>query len=70
MKAIGVILIAAGLLGLVYRGFTYTSDRHNAKLGPLAFSVKEKKRVNVPVWVGVTGVVVGTGLILFDRRRK
>ena len=34
-KGIALALIVAGVLALVYRGFSYTKERHEAKLGPL-----------------------------------
>ena len=35
VRIIGIVLIVAGVLGLVYGGFTYTKETHKAKLGPL-----------------------------------
>jgi len=31
-KIVGVVLVAAGALGLVYGGFTYTKEAHSPKL--------------------------------------
>ena len=53
VKTAAVVLIAAGVLGLGYGGFSYTKDTHEAKLDPLELSVKDKETVNVPVWAGV-----------------
>jgi hypothetical protein len=64
LKIVGVILILAGILGLVYGSFSYTKETHEAKLGPLEFQVKEKETVNVPVWAGVGAIVVGAVLLL------
>ena len=64
MKIIGIALIVLGILGLVYGGFTYTKETHTAKVGPLELSVKEKERVNVPLWAGVGGIVAGAALLL------
>lgn len=69
LKIIGIILIVAGVLALVYGGFTYTSDTHDADLGPVEFSVTERERVNVPVWAGVGSIAVGGALLLFGRRK-
>ena len=69
MKMIGIVLIAAGLLALVYGGFTYTKNSHDVKLGPIELSVKEKEAVNVPVWAGVGAIVIGTVLLAFGGRR-
>lgn len=64
-----LVLIALGVLGLVYGGFSYTEDKHDVDLGPIEFSVTEKEHVNVPVWAGVGAIVVGAGLLLTARRR-
>jgi hypothetical protein len=56
---VGIALIAAGILGLVYGGFSYTKETHEAKIGPLELSVKDKETVNIPVWAGVGAIVVG-----------
>jgi len=63
VKIVGIVLIAAGILALAYGGFTYTSETHEAKIGSLELSVKDKETVNVPVWAGVGTIAVG-GLLL------
>jgi hypothetical protein len=62
-KIVAIVLIAAGVLALVYGSFSYTKDTTAVKLGPIELSVKEKETVNVPMWVGVGAIVVG-GLLL------
>lgn len=62
-RIVAIALIVAGLLALVYGGFSYTKDTTAVKLGPFELSVKEKKTVDVPIWLGVGAVVVG-GLLL------
>jgi hypothetical protein len=65
----GIVLIVAGVLGLVYGGFSYTRETHEVKLGPIELSVKEKESVNVPVWLGVAAIAAGAGLLLFGGRK-
>jgi len=67
-KGIGILLIVAGVLGLIYGGFTYTSDTHSAKLGPISVQVKEKQTVFVPIAVSVAGIVFGALLLLGFKR--
>ena len=66
--ALGVVLLAAGILALAYRGFTYTRETHKAELGPLSLQVKEKERVDVPVWAGVALAVSGGAVLVLGRR--
>lgn len=68
-RIIAIVLIVAGLLGLVYGKFSYTKETHDAKVGPIELSVKDKETVNVPVWAGVGAIVVGAGLLLTSGRR-
>jgi uncharacterized membrane protein YidH (DUF202 family) len=68
-KLIGVVLIVAGVLGLLYGGFSYTKTSHDVKLGPIELSVKEKQSINVPVWAGVGAIVAGVVLLLLGGRK-
>jgi hypothetical protein len=69
VKIAAILLIVAGILGLVYGGFSYTKGSHDAKLGPIELSVKDKQRVNVPVWAGVGAIVAGGALLVFGGRK-
>jgi len=66
LKGLALVLIVAGVLALVYGGFTYTKKTHQTKIGPIELAVKEKETVNVPLWAGVGAIVVG-GALLFAR---
>ncbi len=70
VKIMGIVLIVAGIMGLLYGEFSYTRETHDIKLGPLEMSVAEKQNVNVPVGAGVGAVVVGGVLLLCAGRRK
>jgi hypothetical protein len=65
-KVLALVLVVAGVLALVYRGFSFTRERHEARLGPLSLQVDEKKRVEVPIWAGVVAVAGGVVLLLSD----
>ena len=67
-KLIAIALIGLGALGLAYGGFTYTKERHTAEIGALHVTLDEKARVNVPVWAGLGGVLVGVMLLVVPRR--
>ena len=70
VKITGVLLLVAGTLGLVYGGFSYTKATHEAQLGPIQFSLEEKERVSVPVWLGVGAIVAGGALLLVAGNKR
>lgn len=67
VKILAILLIVGGSLGLVYGGFTYTKDTHEARLGSISLSVKDTETVNIPAWLGVGAIVAGV-LLLFVRK--
>jgi hypothetical protein len=69
-KLLGLVLIVAGVLGLAYGSFTYTKDTHEAKVGPLSLTVKDKETVNVPVWAGVVAILAGGGLLFLAGKKS
>lgn len=64
IRVIAVVLIALGVAGLAYGGFTYTKDTHETQIGPIELTVKDQRTVNVPIWAGIGAIVVGVGLLL------
>jgi hypothetical protein len=69
LRIFGIALIILGIIGLVYGQFSYTRKSHDADLGVLKLSIKEKETVNVPVWAGVAGIAAGAALLLVGKRR-
>lgn len=68
-KGIAIVAIAAGILALAYGGFSYTKETHEANIGSLQLTMKDKEQVHVPVWVGVGAIVIGAGLLLVPARK-
>lgn len=64
LRLAAIVLIVAGILGLAYGSFTYTKETHDAKIGPIDISVKDKETVNIPVWAGIGAIVIGGVLLL------
>ncbi len=67
-KIVAIALIALGALGLVYGGFNYTKETHTAEIGSLTLSVDEQEYVNVPIWVGIAGIVIGAALLVMPKK--
>ena len=70
VRLTAIVLIIAGILGLVYGSFTYTKETQEAKLGPLELSVKDAQTVYIPTWVGVGAILAGGGLLFFTSKRR
>jgi hypothetical protein len=68
-KLAGWILLVVGALALAYGGFSYTKDTTAVKLGPIELSVKQKERVNIPMWAGIGALVAGGLLLVMGGRR-
>jgi hypothetical protein len=54
--------------GLVYGRFSYVSESHDAKIGPLEFSVQEKETVHIPDWLGAGAILAGALLLVLGRK--
>jgi len=69
LVVIGVILIAAGAMGLFYRGVPYTSRDVVIDVGPLKATAESNKTWPIPPLVGGLAVVGGVFLILTGARK-
>lgn len=67
-KFAGIALIAAGCLGLIYGGFSYTRETTGVQLGPIALKVEEQQSVTVPLAVSAGAIVAGVFLLAFKRK--
>ena len=67
-KIAALVLMALGALGLVYGGFTYTRETHEANIGPLNLTVEDTERVTVPTWVGLGVLLIGGALFVASRK--
>ena len=70
IKMLGIALLIAGLLGLVYGGFSYTKDTTAVKLGPIELTVKEKQTVNIPLWAGIASIIAGGVLLVLGGKGR
>ena len=69
-KIIGIVLIVLGAAGLAYKQFSYTKETHDANVGDLHFSLKEKEQVAIPTWLGAGGIVLGIVLLVVPGRKS
>ena len=67
-KMIGIILIAAGGLGLAFGGFSYTKETTGMKVRPLELKVQEKQTVNIPLIISANNIILGVFLLVVGKK--
>lgn len=70
MKAIGIVLIVAGILMLIFKGFSFTKEKKVLDVGPLEVNKQEQKTVAWPLWAGGIAIVAGAIVLVAGRREK
>jgi uncharacterized membrane protein YdcZ (DUF606 family) len=63
-RILGIALIVVGILAIVHGSFTFTRETHEAKIGPIELTVKDKENVKVPTWAGIASIVAGSVLLI------
>lgn len=69
MKALAVVLIALGLVGLLYGGVSWTRKEKVVDLGPVEINHEERKSLPVPPIVGGLCLIGGLALLVSTSRR-
>jgi len=67
-KILGLLLIAGGVLALVYRGFSFTTKTHKVDVGVAELKYGEKEKIEIPTWAGVVAIAAGAGLLVIGRK--
>jgi hypothetical protein len=70
MRNIGLLLVLAGIVVLVYKGFSYPKTVSLIDAGPLQASFSHTEHVYLEPIVGVAGIAGGIALILFGRKSR
>lgn len=67
---VGVVLIVAGILALIFGGISYTHKKQIVKVGPIQATHKEKKTIPLPPVLGIACIVVGGGIVVAGGRKR
>jgi uncharacterized membrane protein HdeD (DUF308 family) len=70
MKAIGIILIIAGIAMLIFRGFNVKKEEKVLDLGPVEVNKKENNWIGWPVYTGAIAIIAGIVLVAVDSKKK
>jgi len=67
---LGLVLIALGVLALVFRGIPYKTEEKVLDVGPIHATAEQDKTFPVPPYAGAAAVGVGALLLLMGGRRR
>jgi hypothetical protein len=67
-KTLGVILIALGLVGLIWGGFSFTTKDEVADIGPIDITRNKTHSVPLPPILGAVALVGGIALLLTAKK--
>jgi len=67
-KTLGVILIALGLIGLIWGGFSFTTKDKVADIGPIDITRNKTHSVPLPPILGAVALVGGIALLLTAKK--
>jgi hypothetical protein len=68
MKLAGILLIVAGIAGVIYGGFSYTSHKKAVDMGPIQIEKTEHHNVPIPPILGLVGILAGGALLFLGAR--
>jgi len=65
---VGLVLIVAGIGGLIFRSVHWTETKNVADIGPVHIQAEEDHNVWIPTAAGIAAVIAGAGLVFISRR--
>jgi hypothetical protein len=66
---VGVILIALGAAGLIYKNFSYTSEETVLQIGSLKATAETEKNIPIPNVLGIVAIIAGVAVIALGGRK-
>ncbi len=67
-KTLGMILVALGLVGLAWGGFSYTTRERVVDLGPIHASREKTHNVPLPPIAGAAALLGGIALLVSGKK--
>ncbi|MBO9152067.1 hypothetical protein ACFOTA_07605 [Chitinophaga sp. GCM10012297] len=70
MKTLGIILIVVGIIMVLIRGFSVTTEKEVLDVGPVEVNKKENQWIGWPTYAGGIIAVVGVVLLISGKKRN
>ena len=65
---LGIVLILAGIGGLIVRSVHWTENKTVADIGPIHINAEEQHNVWIPTAASIAAVLAGLGLVIAGRK--
>ncbi len=66
---VGIVLVAIGIISLIYQGITYTERKKAVDIGPVEVTTENKKTIPLPPIVGGLALAAGVTLIAVGSKK-
>jgi hypothetical protein len=64
LKVVGGLLLLAGMVLVLYRGYTYLTDKPDINVGTIQLRVGRVAPSNAPLYAGMVAIVAGGALLV------
>lgn len=70
MKILGIVLIVAGILMMVFTQINFTTTEKVVDAGPLQINKKENHSIGWPIYAGAIAVIGGIAVLAVGGRKN
>lgn len=67
-RILGAVLIVLGLVGILWGGFTYTTQKKVIDLGPIQATHEKTHSIPVPPIAGAVSLIAGVAFLATSKR--
>ena len=68
MKILATVLIVAGILMIVFRGFSVVTEKKVVDIGPVEINKKQNKWIGWPTYAGALAIAAGAIILVSSRK--
>jgi hypothetical protein len=68
MRTLGIVLIVLGIVMIIVKGVSVTTEKNIVDIGPVKIDKKENKWIGWPTYAGGLLALTGAVLIFSDKR--
>lgn len=68
LAILGIVLMLAGIGGLVFRSVHWTETEKVVDIGPIEVNAEKERSVWIPTAAGIAAVLAGLGLVIVSRK--